>query len=215
MIELPKKKYQIIYADPPWSYKDKRERPGPKGNKAGSAAAHYPTMSLQEIMDLPVQDIASDPCMLFIWVTWPLLPMWLPVINAWGFQYKTLAFNWVKQYPKSGKLCIGAGAYTRSNSEVCLLGVKGKAGSMVIDRRICNVIVEQDEEYYDISDNTVVAPRGVHSAKPTTIRNKIVRLVGDRPRIELFARSSAEGWDVWGNEVNNDDVQDGESLISF
>lgn len=150
-------------------------------------------MNITDIKALPVDDITDDPCILFMWATWPLMPVWNEVITSWGFQYKTLAFDWVKQYPKSGKLCIGAGAYTRSNSEICLLAVKGKGASLIIDHSICNV---------------QIAPRGVHSAKPQIFRDLIVQLVGDVPRIELFARSSDPGWDAWGNEVGVLDIKD-------
>lgn len=187
IIPFPNKKYQIIYADPPWSYTDKREKPGPKGNKCGSAAQQYQTMSLSDIKELPVKDIADDPCILFLWATWPLMPQWNEVIEAWGFKYKTVAFDWVKQYPKSGKLCIGVGAYTRNNSEVCLLGVKGKGASLIVDHSICNVQMAVREE---------------HSVKPHLFRDLIVQLVGDRPKIELFARTQYPGWDTWGNEVD-------------
>lgn len=181
------KKYNVIYADPPWSYTDKRESSGPKGNSAGSAAQHYQTMSLTDIRALPVAEIAADPCLLFMWATWPLLPQWLPVMEAWGFQYKTLGFDWVKQYPKSGKICMGAGAYTRSNSEVCLIGVRGKGASLILDHSVRNV---------------QMAPRAKHSVKPQLFRDLIVQLVGDVPRMELFARNRTEGWDVWGNETD-------------
>ena len=89
MIPFPDKKYQIIYADPAWSYKDKREKVGPKGNKAGSAAQQYPTMTIEDIKSLPVQNLADDPCILFMWATWPLMPVWNEVMISWGFQYKT------------------------------------------------------------------------------------------------------------------------------
>ena len=181
------KKYKVIYADPPWSYTDKREKAGPKGNSAGSAAQHYTTMSAKQIRDLPVADLADDPCLLFMWGTWPLMTQWNEVIEAWGFKYKTLGFDWVKQYPKSGKICIGAGAYTRSNSEVCLIAVRGKGASLIKDHSVRNV---------------QLAPRGVHSAKPALFRDLIVQLVGDVPRIELFARNETTGWDVWGNETD-------------
>lgn len=193
---FPNKKYKVIYADPAWSYKDKRETTGPKGNKAGSAARQYPTMSLDEIKALPVADIADTPSLLFLWATWPLMPHWNEVIEAWGFQYKTLAFDWVKTYPKSNKLCIGSGSYTRSNSEVCLLGVRGKGASLIVDRSICNV---------------QIATRAEHSVKPQIFRDLIVKLVGDVPRIELFARRNNIGWDTWGNEVEKFD----EPLINF
>lgn len=183
---FPDKKYNVIYADPPWSYTDKRTKVGPKGNKAGSAAQQYPTMTLSDIKALPVQDLAADPCILFLWGTWPLMPQWMPVIESWGFTYKTLAFDWVKQYPKSGKICMGAGAYTRSNAEVCLLAVRGKGAQLIQNRGIRNV---------------QMAPREQHSVKPQLFRDLIVQLVGDIPRIELFSRVNAPGWDAWGDEV--------------
>lgn len=184
---LPDKKYQVIYADPPWSYTDKRSKPGPKGNKGGGVVHHYPTLSIDDICSLPVANITDDPALLFMWGTWPLMPYWNKVIEAWGFKFKTLGFDWVKQYPKSGKICIGAGAYTRSNSEVCLIGVKGKGASLIEDHSICNV---------------QIAARGRHSEKPQLFRDLITKLVGsDKSKIELFARTAAPGWDCWGNEV--------------
>lgn len=183
---LPDKKYNIIYADPPWSYKDKRTKVGPSGNTGGGAANHYPTMSIEDIKSLPVSDIADDPCILFMWVTWPLMPIWNDVIDAWGFKYKTLGFDWVKTYPKSGKIAIGAGAYTRSNAEPCIIAVKGKGASLIKDHSI---------------PNAQIHARGKHSQKPEVFRDLIVQLCGDIPRIELFSRTTTPGWDVWGNQV--------------
>jgi N6-adenosine-specific RNA methylase IME4 len=185
MTPLPKKKYQVIYADPPWTYRDKRLKPGPKGNFAGSAARHYPTMTIEQVCELPVGTIADDPSLLFLWVTWPLMPQWNTVITAWGFKYKTLAFDWIK-VTRDGHPRIGGGAYTRSNGEVCLLAVKGRGASLITDHSIVNVHL---------------APRTRHSEKPHLFRDLIVQLVGDRPRIELFARQTTPGWDVWGEEV--------------
>jgi N6-adenosine-specific RNA methylase IME4 len=183
---LPNFKYKVIYADPPWSYTDKRSKPGPKGNKGGGVVHHYPTLSVDDICSLPVDDIAGDPCLLFMWATWPLMPHWNRVIEAWGFKYKTLGFDWVKTYPKSGKICIGAGSYTRSNSEVCLIGVKGRGASLIQNHGI---------------PNTHLFSRSRHSAKPPEFRDLITTLVGDVPKIELFARDKVDGWDHWGNEV--------------
>ena len=108
------KKYQIIYADPPWQYNRKAGQ--------GIAADHYPTMSLQEICDLPVGKLADKDCVLFLWVTFPQLREGLSVIQAWGFQYKTVAFVWVKKNKKADTLFLGLGHWTRSNAEICLLG---------------------------------------------------------------------------------------------
>ena len=178
------KKYNIIYADPPWSYKDKRDK---HPRMSGGATAHYNTMSLEQIKALPIKDLAADNCMLFLWVTFPNLQEGLDVIKAWGFKYKTLGFSWIKTNKNNGKPFFGIGYYTKSNCEVCLIGVKGKP--IKVSNSVSSVII---------------SPRQEHSKKPDQIRDKIVELCGDVPRIELFARKKAEGWDVWGNEVESD-----------
>ncbi len=198
-MKFPNKKYNIIYADPPWTYQDKRTKPGPLGHMAGGAQPHYPTMTIKDIAAIPVHDIADDPCLLFMWVTWPLMPKWNEVITGWGFKYKTLAFEWIKT-AKSGKPRIGAGSYTRSNCEPLLLAVRGKAASLIERHNIVNVVMHQ---------------RTVHSVKPAVFRDLIVDLAGDLPRIELFARSSAAGWDVWGNETDKQEPEPDSSLLEF
>lgn len=116
-MNFPAKKYQIIYADPPWSYRN-------KGTRA-AAEKHYSTMSIEDIKALPVADIAADNCVLFLWTTFPMLREALETIEAWGFEYKTLAFCWAKRN-KSGKGWFwGLGNWTRSNPEICLLAIKG------------------------------------------------------------------------------------------
>lgn len=174
--ELPSKRYQVIYADPPWSYRN-------KGTRA-AADKHYPTMSLPDIQALRVQDIAEPDCTLFLWATFPMLQEALATIQAWGFDYKTLAFVWVKQNRRSHSFFWGLGNWTRSNPEVCLLATRGKP------ERVSAAV-----------HSVVFAPVGYHSAKPGEVRDRIVQLMGDVPKIELFARSRAEGWDAWGNEV--------------
>ena len=173
------KKYQIIYADPPWQYNKKAGQ--------GIAADHYPTMSLQEICDLPVRKLADKDCVLFLWVTFPQLREGLSVIQAWGFQYKTVAFVWVKQNKKADTLFLGLGHWTRSNAEFCILATRGSPKRQ--SAGVHQVIVSHIEE---------------HSKKPQEARERIVQLMGDVPRIELFARQKTPGWDVWGNEVESD-----------
>lgn len=175
------KKYNIIYADPPWSYRDKRSS---HKRISGGAEVHYPTMSINDIKELPVGDFTDDNCMLFLWATFPNLQEALDVIAAWGFTYKTLGFSWIKTNKNNGKPFFGIGYYTKSNCEVCLIGVKGKP------IKVSNSI-----------SSVVIAPKGQHSQKPDEIRDKIVAFCGDIPRIELFARTHTPGWDVWGNEV--------------
>lgn len=147
------KKYGIIYADPPWSYRNK--------GVDGAAEKHYRTMSLTDIMALPVSEIAADDSVLFLWVTYPMLQEGLNVIKAWGFTYKTIAFQWVKTYPKCGKFVFGIGNWTRSNSECCLLATKGKP------KRANNSISQ-----------LIVSPILKHSEKPAITREKIKCLVG-------------------------------------
>ena len=175
---FPIKKYSIIYADPAWLYKDKANA-GQRG-----AIFQYPCMDIDAIKSLPIQTIASNDSILFIWVTFPLLQEGLDTIEAWGFKYKTIGFNWIKK-TKHGHLFWGMGNWTRSNSEICLIGVRGKP------KRISAAV-------HSVIDNV---PYEGHSKKPNEIRNRIVQLCGDIPRIELFARQTAPGWDSWGNQI--------------
>ena len=174
-----KKKYKIIYADPPWNFKHYSEK-----GKGRSADNYYKTMSLNDITQLPVEDIADDNCVLFMWTTFPFLQKSFEVIKQWGFEYKTVGFVWVKRNKKAPTWFWGMGYWTRSNAEVCLIATKGS-------------VTRQSSSVSQIID----APVGEHSKKPDIVRDKIVELVGKLPRIELFARQSVKGWDVWGNEV--------------
>ena len=118
------KKYDVIYADPPWSYRDKALA-GDRG-----AGCKYDVMSLEDIKKLPVKDLAEEDCALFMWVTMPFLEEAFAVMRAWGFEYKTCAFTWVKQNKKADTLFWGMGNWTRANAELCLLGVRGKPKRM-------------------------------------------------------------------------------------
>lgn len=175
MIPFPNKKYQIIYADPPWSYK----------TYSNKNVCPYPVMSNEDIYNLPVSRIADENCVLFLWVTFPKLLEGVETIKQWGFSYKSLAFCWVKRNKKNGDYFWGMGYWTRQNAEVCLLATKGKP-----KRKSMGVHCIVDEK---ISG---------HSQKPDEARKRIVTLMGDLPRIELFARQKTEGWDVWGNETD-------------
>ncbi len=177
------KKYNIVYADPPWSFKTYSN----KGKEKKSADNHYNCMSIQDIYNLPVGEIAAENCVLFLWVTMPMLQDGLETIKRWGFTYKTCAFNWVKKNKKSDSFFWGLGYWTRSNSEICLLATKGNP------KRISKSV-------HQVCDARIMQ----HSKKPDEIRNRIVQLMGDIPRIELFAREKAEGWHVWGDEVDSD-----------
>lgn len=176
---LEKKTFQIIYADPPWHY-----RVYSKKGTGQCAENHYPTMEIRDIAALPIERIAAKDCALFMWITFPLLREAFSVLDAWGFCYKTIAFVWVKQNRKTPSLFWGLGHWTRANAELCVLATKGHP-----KRKSCGV------------HQVVLSPIEIHSKKPDIVRDRIVELMGDVPRVELFARQSAPGWDVWGNEV--------------
>lgn len=189
-------KYDIIYADPPWSYND--------SGCQGAAAKQYNTMSQEELYNLPIKRICDKDAVLFMWVTYPKLQEALDVIRLWGFTYKSIGFQWVKLNKKASKLSLlqkitegaqieeamfsqcfyGLGRWTRGNTEMCVIATKGKVSR--IDAAVPQL---------------VFAPIGRHSAKPAEVRKRIVQLVGDKPRIELFAREQVDNWDCWGNEV--------------
>lgn len=170
-------KYDIIYADPPWWYNDKSLSHG------GGAESHYPCMKTEDICSLNLPEI-SDNAVLCLWATYPQLEDAFKVIAAWGFKYKTGLFTWVK-LNQDGSYFSGMGRYTRANPEICLLATKGDP----IERKATDV------------QNLQALVRGRHSEKPQLFRDEIVRLFGDLPRIELFARDKVPGWDVWGNQA--------------
>jgi len=177
------KKYNVIYADPPWSYRN-------MGTIQGTANSKYNTMNQKDIENIPIKNIADDNCILFLWVTFPKLQEGLDTIKAWGFDYKTIGFNWIKKN-KCGSNFFGIGWYTKSNSEICLIGVKGQAPK--VSNSISSIVESMREQ---------------HSKKPDLIRDKIVELCEDVPRIELFARQITPGWDYIGNEIDGKDIRD-------
>jgi N6-adenosine-specific RNA methylase IME4 len=174
----PNKRYGAIYADPAWIFATR----SPKG-KGRSAERHYDCMSLPEIEAIPVADWAAPDCALFLWTIDPMLPQAMRVMNAWGFEFRTVAFYWAKTNKRNPDFFMGPGYWTRANPEQCWLGVRGhpKRRSRSVRRLI-------------------VSPRREHSRKPDETRTRIEQLVGG-PYLELFARSRAPGWDGLGNEV--------------
>jgi len=175
-------KYKIIYADPPWSFNNKNTG----GRLKSGASHHYSTMNVNDICNLPIQNISDDNCILFMWWVASQPKEAIKVAEAWGFTIKTMTgFNWIKT-TKNNKLHFGMGFTTRAGSECCLIAVKGKP------KRITGSI-----------RSVIMAEATKHSKKPDIFRTKIVELMGDLPRVELFARENNFGWDVFGNEVNN------------
>lgn len=173
--------FNIIYCDPAWSYNDKCHS-GKRG-----AGYKYTTTSTKDMGKLPVGDLAAKDCVLFMWATLPMLPDALELMQSWGFKYKTTAFVWVKTNKKSDSDFFGMGNWTRANAEICLLGIKGKP------KRVSAAVRQ-----------VIRRPIMKHSEKPPEIRDRIVELMGDLPRIELFARTKVDGWSSWGNEVDCD-----------
>jgi N6-adenosine-specific RNA methylase IME4 len=148
-------------------------------------------MTTDELCALPVAEIADKDCILFMWVTFPNLLDGLKVIKAWGFQYKTCGFVWLKTNRKSPGFFIGLGYWTRANAELCLIATRGHP------KRISKSVRQ-----------LVASPLERHSKKPDCVRERIVELMGDVPRIELFAREQAPGWDALGNEIDGKDIRD-------
>lgn len=177
--------YRIIYADPPWQYQSQGR---------GAAKNHYKTTSIKDLSLFDVSRIAAKDSVLIMWVTFPQLNEALALYRAWGFTYKTGAFTWIKKNKKADSLFLGMGKHTRSNAEICLLGTKGKG----VPRADASI------------RNTQIHRIGKHSEKPVAFREDIEKLYGitpenthEFPRLEMFARYSAPGWDVFGNEAPN------------
>lgn len=205
-------KYKIIYADPPWAYNDRKaiRKDGKMAKRGYGSANLYDVMTVDEICNLHidpdleecataylrpdicyhVSQIAGPNSALFLWTTWPHISSALRVMEAWGFTYKTCAFDWMKCNLKNDKPWRGIGYYAKSNTEPCLLGIRGKMKP--VDNHVSMAVYEPHPR----KDGKII-----HSRKPATVRDRIVQLFGDVPRIELFARERIPGWDAWGNEL--------------
>lgn len=190
------RKWRVIYADPPWKFENRSEL-----GEERNANQHYDTMSIQDIMSMPVKDIAEDDAVLIMWVTDPTLHQAMDVIKAWGFEYKTVLFYWVKTWDHVDLECmhetksfpIGTGYVTRAGPEMVLIATRGKP-----ERRILNIdgVMKQDKSIRRLQ----FAPRGKHSEKPKKFYGLIERLY-DGPYLELFTRTRRPGWGAWGNQV--------------
>jgi len=207
--------YNIIYADPPYHYNNRRliRKDGRKASFGIGAAGRYPVMKTEDICKIPVAGQTADNCALFLWTTFPRYDAGLEIMKAWGFDYKSIGFLWIKLNPKRAQTMVpwgifpievmnwlsffGIGYYTKSNPEACLLGIKGRM------KPISNSI-----------SNLVYAPIEKHSKKPNIIRDKIVELFGDLPRVELFARETTDGWDTIGLDIDGKDIREGFKLTT-
>lgn len=192
--QLPRQHYRAILADPPWAFNlwwGGRTNRTPAGVPSRATQPHYQVMREDELNALPIGDFAADDCVLFLWTCWPVLQWALRAIDAWGFEYKTCAFCWVKAHARQLEMFqddiephMTLGYWTRSNSEICLLATRGNPKRVATDVR-----------------QAIIAPRREHSRKPDGIHDRIERLVAG-PYLELFARQRRPGWDSWGNEVD-------------
>lgn len=179
-IKLPNKKYRIIYADPPWLYRDRA-----LAGHRGGGGCKYPGQKKEWIENLDIKSIAYQNCALFLWSTMPILEEAFDLIRAWGFRYKIVAFIWVKRTKRSGVWFWGMGSWTRANAELCLLATRGRPRR--VDAGVHSVVETVPER---------------HSKKPDEVRKRIEQLMGyNLSKIELFARQKTKGWDVWGDEV--------------
>jgi len=190
--DLPEKKYSIIYADPPWDYGGKMQFD--KSSKSvelidiqkkifiSSANFKYPTLKIKELKKIPIYEIAEDDCLLFMWVTNPHLAQGIELGQAWGFEYKTVAFVW-------DKMVHNPGQYTLSYCELCLVFKRGRIPKPRGARNIKQL---------------VRVPRGEHSEKPIEVLKNIELMFPEQEKIELFARNKPQGWDVWGLDVREE-----------
>jgi N6-adenosine-specific RNA methylase IME4 len=170
--------YDIIYADPPWDYKGQTKFLGNK--KTSEVLDHYPTLTLNELKQLPVPSICSKNCLLFMWSSSPHLDQAIELmVEGWGFDYKTIGFVWDKQK-------VNPGFYTLSQVEVCLVGKRGRIPQPRGARNVRQFLS---------------SPRGEHSAKPHEVRRRIEEMFPTQKKLEMFARSAPAGWDVFGNDI--------------
>lgn len=192
LVGLPRGHFHVAHIDPPWTFHAWSHRGEGKG-----ACQHYSCQSLEDIIALPVDQLMAPDAAIFLWTVQPMYPEAMRVIEAWGFAFRTVAFVWIKmphkwspdQQPLRIRPRMGLGYHTRSGSEACWLATRGKG----YKRQSMGV------------EQVVFAPLREHSRKPDEVAHRIDRLVGDVPRIELFAREQRPGWVVWGDEVGRFD----------
>lgn len=175
-------KYQIVYADPPWKTKTFKE----KKDGMISRDLPYPQMSDEEIMDLNVKDVIADDAILFMWCIDSRIHKIADLMESWGFSYKCVGFVWAKKAKTTEGFNGGFSSYTKRDCEFCFIGTRGKY--LNLKRSVNQILLEPKEQ---------------HSKKPDEIRKRIVELCGDLPRLEMFCRFPADGWDSFGNEIEN------------
>lgn len=181
------KKYNIIYADPPWQFGSKKYQDNNRDFDR-LESNHYNTMTIEQMKKLLIKNITYQDAICFMWVVDSHLKEGIEVLESWGFTYKTIGFNWIKKTSK-GNNCVNFAPWTLKSWEICLIGIRGAMGKY---KKVNNILGLVEEE------------RMYHSKKPDEVRRRIEQLFGDLPRIELFARQKTDGWDSWGNEIESD-----------
>ena len=173
-------KYDVIYTDPPWTYRSK-ESLHKTSILNGKENTHYKTMTKDQLKNMPIKELCNKDAMIFMWVVSPMLDDGIELMKAWGFKYSTIAFIWHKKR-------VNPGHYTMSECEICLVGRIGKIPSPRGKRNVRQFLSEA---------------RGAHSVKPSEIRKRIELMFPEQKKLEMFARQASEGWDVFGNEAPN------------
>jgi N6-adenosine-specific RNA methylase IME4 len=193
------KKYRVIYCDPAWQFSNRNTG----GSMTSSAEAHYTVTSVKDMAALPVANLADDHCLLVMWWVGSMPQEAIDLCRAWGFRLVNMnGFVWRKLTKKQGIPVFGMGHATRAGSESALIGVRGKLGQLIKDKSVRSVIE---------------ARVGRHSEKPHAFREAIEKLCGDVPRVELFARAAATGWDCWGDQAPghaNDNVPPADTAVA-
>lgn len=182
---LPGRRFDIIYADPPWDYKGQLQHAGTGNGDSGGAVRHYPTVPLRALRRLPVLDVASDNALLFMWATSPHLDQAIDLGTSWGFNWATVAFVW-------DKCKVNPGFYTMSQCELCLVFKHGKIPWPRGARNVRQLVRE---------------PRREHSRKPDEVRRRIEAMFPAMSKIELFARTRVHGWHSWGLDINASETE--------
>lgn len=195
--------FPVILADPPWGF----DNWSAKGTGKG-AVQHYPVMSIEAISALPIDVLAADDCALFVWFTWPFMPQWNAVLEAWGFRFAGLAWEWIKFNPETGKYAFGGGYGTRKNLEPCILATRGNPQlrqPLPDDLFGLGAVPQGVRSVRDFIEampaDALRAPRREHSRKPDAQYGRIETLF-EGPYMELFARQARPGWVAWGNQTD-------------
>lgn len=201
---LRRQHYQVILADPPWKF-------AVRSNKGAARSPKYKVMSIEDIKNLPVADLAAKNCVLFMWVTDTHLEIATDVIRSWGFRYKTVGFYWAKTN-RAGSSFIGMGYWTRANPEQCLVGVDAN-GEDSGHQWLLSTIGAPKRRAKNV-ERLIMTPRREHSRKPDELFERIEALV-DGPYIELFSRESRPGWTAWGDDAGKFDPVDVRGLLGL